>query len=87
MEATVHLPEVLAHRLERLAEEEGTSLDGLIRRLVAEHLERCKAVATHGSASRTNVRFPLISKEETGVISPVTGAELDEIFTREDLAS
>jgi hypothetical protein len=60
MEATVQLPEVLAHRLKRLAEEEGANLDGLIRRLVTEHLERRKAVAAHGSVPRKDVRFPLI---------------------------
>jgi hypothetical protein len=87
MEATVQLPEALAHRLERLAEEEGTSLDGLLRRLVSEHVERRGPVSGHRSVPRKDVRFPLISKEETGVIQPVTGADIDEIFALDDIAS
>ena len=85
MEATLQLPQALAHRLEKLAEEEGTSLDGLIRRMVSEHVER-RAASAHRSAVRKNVRFPLIPKEETGVIEPVTGADIDEIFALDDFA-
>jgi len=87
MGATVQLSEVLAHRLEALAEEEGTSVDRLIQRLVAEHLERRDALSAHGSVLRKKVRFPVIAKEETGIVSPVTGADLDEMFGREDFAS
>jgi hypothetical protein len=87
MEANVLLPELLVHRLERLAQEEGTSLDRLIQRLVSEHLERRKGAAALRSEPRKSVRLPLISKEETGVIMPVTGADLDEIFACDDLAS
>ena len=87
----MQLPEVLAHRLETLAREEGTSVDGLIRRLVSEHLERRKRLsgpsAGDRSTPRKDVRFPLIPKEETGVIVPVTGADLDEMFASDDLAS
>ena len=87
MEATVQLPEALAHRLERLAEEEGTSLGGLLRRLVSEYVERRGAVSGHRSAPRKDIHFPLIPKEETGVIRPVTGADLDEMFALDDFAS
>ena len=87
MEASVQLPEALAQRLEKLAEEEGTSLDGLIRLLVAEHAERRKGVSGHRSGVRKEVRFPLIPIEETGVILPVTGAALEEMFALDDLAS
>lgn len=87
MEATVQLPEALAHRLERIAEEEGTDLNGLIRRLVSEHAERRGAMSGHRIAPRREVSFPLISKEETGVIYPVTGADLDDMFALDDLAS
>jgi hypothetical protein len=87
MEAMVQLPEVLAHRLEMLAQEEGTSVDGLVRRMVSEHLERRKAPAPRVCAPRGEVRFPLIPKEDTGVISPVSGADIDEMFACEDLAS
>jgi len=85
MEATLQLPQALAHRLEELAEEEGTSLDGLIRRMVSEHVER-RGMSAHRSAVRKDVRFPLIPKEETGVIEPVTGADIDEIFALDDFA-
>ena len=87
MEATVLLPELLVHRLERLAQEEGISLDRLIQRLVSEHLERPKGSFAHRSGPRKSVRLPLISREETGVMMPVTGADLDEIFACDDLAS
>jgi len=85
MGATVQLPEVLARRLETLAEEEGMSVDRLIQRLVAEHLERRNALSAHGSVLRKEVRFPLIAKEETGIVSPVTGADLDEMFGSDGL--
>ncbi len=89
MEATVQLPEALAQRLESLAQEEGTSVDGLIRRLVAEHLERGHLRSAHEvrTVSRKEVRFPLISEQETGVIFPLSGADLDEMFAREDFSS
>lgn len=87
MEATVQLPEALAHQLEKLAEEEGTSIDGLIRRLVSEHLERRGSRPAHRTAPRKDALFPPIPKEETGVIRPVTGTDLDEIFALDDLAS
>jgi len=87
VEATLQVPEALAHRLERLAEQEGTSLDGLLRRLISEHVERRGAVPGHRPSPRKDVQFPLIPKEETGVIRPVTGADLDEMFAFDDLAS
>jgi hypothetical protein len=77
----------LAHRLERLAEEEGTSVHGLLRRLVSEHVERRGAASAHRLTPRKDVQLPLIPKEETGVIRPITGAELDEMFALDDLAS
>jgi hypothetical protein len=86
MEATVLLPEVLVVRLEKLAEEEGTSLGGLIRRLVSEHLEHRKPTGNH-SESRKTIDLPLIPKSQTGVIMPVAGKDLDEIFACDDLAS
>ena len=83
----MHLPQALAHRLESLAEEEGTSVDGLLRRLVSEHVERRGVVSGHRSVPRRDVQFPLIPLEETGVIQPVTGADIDEIFALDDIAS
>jgi hypothetical protein len=83
MEATVRLPDALAHRLERIAKQEGISIGDLIRRLVSEHLERRHPL----SVSRNEIQFPLIPKQETGVVYPVTGAGLDEMFAREELSS
>ena len=89
----IYRDEALAHRLERLAEEEGTSLDGLLRRLLSEHVERRGAVSGRGTVSghrlapRRDVCFPLIPKEETRVIRPVTGADIDGMFALDDLAS
>lgn len=57
----------------------------LIQRLVAEHLERRNVLSAHGSVLRKEVRFPLIAKEETGVISPVTGMDIDEMFGSDGL--
>ena len=83
MEATVQLPDALAHRLERLAKEQGTSVDALIRRLVSERLE----LQESARVGRKEVGLPLIPRRETGVIVPVTGADLDAMFAREDIAS
>ena len=80
MEETIHLPEDLAGRLEDLAKEEGISLDTLVGRLVSEHLERRK----RPSAERKTVQLPRLSRDEVGVILPLTGAEIDEIFASED---
>jgi hypothetical protein len=84
MEATIQLPEILAHQLESLAEQEGTSLEGLVRRLVREHIQ---AHPERAASSRKDLHFPLIPEAQTGPIGPVTGAQLDEIFAREDLPS
>jgi len=80
MEATVQLPEALVSRLERLAEQEGASISGLIQRLVADHEQRARPVASR----KRDARLPLIDKEKTGVVLPVTGADLDEMFACED---
>ena len=74
MEATVHMPEALANRLARLAAEEGTSLDGLLMRLVSEHINRRQDIRVR----RKEVSFPLITKQETGIVYPVTGAGIDD---------
>jgi hypothetical protein len=87
MEATVQLTEALADRLVRLAMEEGTTLDGLVQRLVSEHLERRKSLPGRRSVPPKDVRFPLIPGEETGTISPITGADLDDMFASDDFTS
>ena len=85
MEATLQLPEALAHRLEALAREEGTSLNSLLGLLVSEHVER-RRLPVRSTSARKDVRFPLIPKEVTGVIGPFTGADIDELFALDDIA-
>ena len=83
MESVVQLPERLARRLKKLADEEGTSVDSLIRRLVSERLD----LPQRSGSNRKEIALPLIPKDKTGVILPLTGKDLDAIFAREDLAS
>ncbi len=87
MEATVQLPEPLARQLSRLAQEEGRTLDGLISFLVSEHVERRSVLSAQGAPRRKDVVFPLIESEATGLIKPVSGAEIDEIFAADALTS
>ena len=83
MAATIQLPEKLASQLEDLARKEDMRVDDLIRRLIAEHETRERP----SEAGRRIVNFPLISKEEAPVVRSFTGAEIDELFADEDLAS
>lgn len=83
MDASLPLPGALVERLERLADEEGITIDDLIRRLVSEHVARRQPL----HAKRADTRFPLIARSETGVVAPVTGKALDEMFAGEDLRS
>jgi hypothetical protein len=87
MEATAQMPEGLAQRLERLADEEGTSVDDLIRLMLSEHAGRRRCAFRRPPGVRKEVRFSLISLEETGVIQPVSGADLDDMSALDDLAS
>ena len=80
MAATIQLPDNLAGCLVDLAREENISIDILVGRLVSEHLER----RTRAKVEKKDVRFPLLSSEEVPVIVPQTGAEIDELFARED---
>jgi hypothetical protein len=86
MEATLKLPEAIASRLEHLAEEEGISIDGLLRLLVSEHLERHGRVRP-GNRPRRDITLPLIPAEQMGTVSPVSGADLDDLLALDDLAS
>ena len=87
MEATVQLPDTLAHRLEELAEAQGTTVGGLIRQLVSEHVERRGMGVGLRPPRGQSVRFPLISAEKSGMLLPVTGTDLDQIFVLDHLAS
>jgi hypothetical protein len=75
--ATLQLPEALADRLLSLVSEEG----------VIEWTAAAEAHLITTLLPRKRLNFPLTPKEETGVISRVSGADLDEMFTRDYLAS
>jgi hypothetical protein len=55
----------------------------LVQRLVAEHFARNNSLAVQ----TTEVRLPLIPADETGPIPPITGADIDNLFARDDFAS
>jgi hypothetical protein len=80
MRAMLELPEALVRQLESVARQEGATPAELIERLVEAHL------AGPTASGRGDVRFPLIPAA-TGPVQPVTGADLDAIFGREDFAA
>ena len=86
MDTAVQLPEALADRLKTLAQAEGIQLDSLIRRLISEYEIRDQAMSGYQPVRRGDINFPLIPQEATGVIMPVTGAYLDEMFAFDSLA-
>jgi hypothetical protein len=58
----------------------------LLPRLIPEHGERRRTSTGQRVARREDVNFRLIPKEETGLIMPVTGADLDQMFALDSLA-
>lgn len=82
MQATFELSERVLRDLEALALEEGTTPERVIEQLLAEHGHRRSPLVT-----KQQVRLPLIPIAETGPIKAFSGADLDDIFAREDLAS
>jgi hypothetical protein len=83
MQATVELPDAVLRQLEVLAEREGATPADLILRLVKTHVEQCSPQLQ----STIDVRLPLIAASETGPIQPVTGRDVDEIFSRDHLTA
>lgn len=83
MQATVEIPDGVLRELQSMAEREGATTADLIRRLVEDH------VAHHGTANKAGGEraLPLIPASETGPIQPVTGSDLDQIFSRDDFAA
>jgi hypothetical protein len=81
MQSPLELPDDLVRQLEVVARREGATPAELIERLIEAHLGHPLA-SGHG-----DVRFPLIPAGETGPIHPVTGADLDALFGREDFAA
>ena len=83
MQATVELPEPFLRQLEVLAKREGATPADLILRLVEAHVEQCNP-----PVQRTiEVHLPLIAASETGPIQPVTGKDVDDIFSRDHLTA
>ena len=81
MQATVELPEVVLQQLEMLARREGATPGDLIRRIVEDHVARCRP-----SAQRSfNVSLPLIPACETGPIRPITGRDVDVLLSDDHL--
>ena len=83
MQATVELPEAVLWQLEMLAKREGATAADLIRRLVEAH------VADNQPSMQRNpdVPLPLVPAAETGPIRPVTGKDVDDLLSRDHLAS
>ena len=83
MQATLELPEAVLRQLETLAKQEGATPADLIRRFVEARIE------TSNASLRRNieVRLPLIPAFETGPIQPITGADVDAIFSCDHLSS
>jgi hypothetical protein len=79
MHATVELPESVLRDLEALARREGATAADLIRRLVEAHVASSQPAVER----RFDVRLPLIPAAETGPIQPVTGGDVDELFSRD----
>ena len=83
MQATLELPEAVLRQLETLAKQEGATPADLIRRFVEARIETSDAPLQRS----VEVRLPLIPASETGPIQPVTGADVDAIFSCDHLSS
>jgi hypothetical protein len=83
MQATVELPEAVLRQLETLARQEGATPADLIRRFVEARIETSNAPLQRNP----EVRLPLIPASETGPAQPVTGADVDAIFSCDHLSS
>ena len=83
MRATVELPEAVLRQIEMLAGREGATPGDLIRRIVEDHVARCRPSAQLSF----NVSLPLIPASETGPIRPVTGRDVDELLSDDHFAA
>ena len=61
----------------------GATTDDLIRRLVEAHVASSEPAVER----RFDVPLPLIPAAETGPIQPVTGGDVDELFSRDHFAA
>jgi hypothetical protein len=79
VQATVELRDAILRQLEMLAKQEGATPADPILRLIEAHEEQCNP-----PVQRTiEVHLPLIAASETGPIQPVTGRDVDEVFSRD----
>ena len=81
MRATVELPEAVLRKIEMLAGQEGATPGDLIRRIVEDHVARCRPSARR----RISVSLPLIPASETGPIRPITGKDVDVLLSDDHL--
>jgi len=81
MQATVDLPDVVLRQIEALAESEGATPEDLIRRVVEAYV----AGSPQPVQRKFDAPLPLIPASETGPIQPITGKDVDELVSRDDL--
>jgi len=81
MRATVELPEAVFRQLEMLAGREGATPGNLIRRIVEDHVARCRPSVER----RFSVSLRLIPASETGPIRPITGKDVDVLLSDDHL--
>ena len=81
MRATVELPEAVLRQIEMLAGREGATPGDLIRRIVEDHVTRCRPSARR----RISVSLPLIPASETGPSRPITGKDVDVLLADDHL--
>lgn len=83
MRTTIDLPEVLRHRMETLAAQQGSTLDKLIIR----YLERCLGEATEappGSGPRHRSPLPVVRASTCQPLPDLGAADLEAILDGED---
>ena len=81
MQARVELPEVVLQQLEMLARREGATPGDLIRRIVEDHVARCRPPIQRSF----NVSLPLIPACETGPIRAIRGKDVDVLLPDDHL--
>src|SRR5260370_14865794 len=83
MQATVDLPEVVLKQIEALAEREGATPGDLIRRVVEAYVARSEQSVQR----KFDAPLPLIPASATGPIQLISGNDLDQLASRDDLPS
>jgi hypothetical protein len=81
MRATVELPEAVLRQIEMLAGGEGATPGDLIRRIVEDHVARCRPSVKR----RFSVSLPPIPASGTGPIRPITAKDVDALLSDDRL--